>query len=712
MSNVNGAMDYRGENISGEGGGGGGGGGITGPTGPTGPSGGPPGPEGPTGPRGPTGPIGPIGLTGDTGPKGDTGSKGDTGYTGPIGPIGLKGDTGDRGFIGPTGPKGDTGPSGTAVIPNPLDLLNVKTLNVVSDAAVPFYTMPRQIVQDDRGSVAVFQQNGTSSSLQPYVAPAYMYLQNNTTATFIGPVTIQTIIIDAANMMTAYNIIVVRSNTSSSGFQMPIGTYLINVNFNLSYQGGNFATFGMYASVNGEQLTTISRAPFFNNQTFTASTPMSWSQIVNINNSTDVVTLIFDNRSSQGSGFLNGTNINITKIAPNYKMQTLPYDGQFYSDILYSGRRGGLSLSDRPKQTIDIPYSIIFRENDLPNTDLVTFRTILNGFPSLYDYYALRLRGSPSDFNQQYTLQFSGIINFICGFNQLYIFYGFFQTSTDNVRWTDLGTPVRLYTNIATSTGSMTGTIPVSLYNTGFMPTPNFENSYVRVMIRIVPNNLNGTFVNPTNVYMNNTGINNGIITGTCSYLAIYPTPSSSGIKFNMEMRGNGYNASARNGYTMIQRPLGARPVPVAGDIVFSPPYTQFLLLPLVVANRAATGNNIISNTNIIYELTNNLQFYYGSSFCEIQFTTVEANVVINQRINLTVPNSDTYNFDIYINRIVVQSFEVFIAANTPFDQILTRTIPIINTADRMFFTIRWANPANDGMRIFILDNNYITIGY
>jgi hypothetical protein len=55
---------------------------------------------------------------------------------------------------------------GPVILPDPVDLLNVKTLNIVDENNDPYYTMPQEPVLVDN-SVAVFNIDGTSS-LQPY----------------------------------------------------------------------------------------------------------------------------------------------------------------------------------------------------------------------------------------------------------------------------------------------------------------------------------------------------------------------------------------------------------------------------------------------------------------------------------------------------------------------------------------------------------------
>jgi hypothetical protein len=59
-----------------------------------------------------------------------------------------------------------SGQGGPVILPDPVDLLNVKTLNIVDENNDPYYTMPQEPVLINN-SVAVFNIDGTSS-LQPY----------------------------------------------------------------------------------------------------------------------------------------------------------------------------------------------------------------------------------------------------------------------------------------------------------------------------------------------------------------------------------------------------------------------------------------------------------------------------------------------------------------------------------------------------------------
>ena len=292
--------------------------------------------------------------------------------------------------------------------------------------------------------------------------------------------------------------------------------------------------------------------------------------------------------------------------------------------------------------------------------------------------------------------------------------YAFFQTSKDGTTWTDLTTPSLIFTNTSTAALTFGSPIPISLYKTDFVPTSDLENSYVRVITRIVPDVLFGTFTNPCTVYFNDYKINNDN-PAVNSYLSIYPSLTYDPLqaRFNMSMRGNGYNTGLSNGYAVKQKPIIAKPTPQINGVDLFPSNSNFLLLPIVVNKNTPTGNDIPTNTTIVYR-PNNMQFLYGSSLSEIQMLTNVSNLVINQRINISVGNiaGGLFFFDIYVNGRVVSSASTNIDPNTTIDQTLTRTLLSVTTGDCIFFTIRWNNIANEGMTLYVLDNYNITIGY
>ena len=683
MSIQNAAMDFRGVNIAG--GSGGSGQGPTGPTGPAGPSGGPTGPQGPQGIRGMTGAQGPTGDTGDTGPQG------------------IQGQQGIQGIQGITGP---TGPAGSGVFPNPVNSLNVKTLSIVSPANVPYYRFPQTTVLDNRGSVAVFNPTNLTSSLQPYTAPAYMYLQNGAFFQTIDPSTIANIQFNEVSVKSRYNIFINDSNTPTSSFEMPIGTYLINFNCNLNVQNAS-GSLSMFVSVNGA-IISVENTPFNNSTNQNPGVPISWSQIINIDSSSDTVRIILDNRLSLGTAIVNGININITKIAPNYITQVLPYEGEFYADINYTADNKSFTLENDDKTTYDIPYSIINRINENENTRIKAFVALPWG-----SYNAIQLRGGRSPEYAYYTLQFSGLLGFSCDALDMKEFQAVFQESIDGIIWRDIDTPTTIYTNTSEEPTITIKHVPITLLKYDHIPPATYENSFIRVIIRLIPDVEAGYFENPAAIY-----INSAELGMTNSYFSIYPTLSTTGTPlYNVVPRGNGYNALNGRGYAISQPPDITPPIPRIEGIEITA-FTKFLLIPLVINSRSPVGNNIAKLTKMVYR-QNNFQGFYGSSLCELQFLASITNFSITLRFNAkyATPQGSFCNIQLCINNNLTEQRQLTIGGspvippNTTFDETFIFTIPQITAGDTLFAIFQ--NLGNtDNPPLYILDNYYFDFGF
>jgi len=699
MSIQNAAMDFRGIDISG-----GSGQGSTGPTGPTGPSG------GPTGPQGPQGIRGLQGLQGPTGDIGPTGEQGIQGNAGPTGSPGARGDT------------GPTGPSGSGILPNPVDELNVKTLNIVSNANNPFYTMPREPVNNSQGSVSVFKANGTSS-LQAYDAPAYMYLNNGFTFQTINAGTTANIMFNATSIKTRYNIFLNQPGTSQCNITMPVGTYLINFNCNVSISRvGTGGFIGMFTSVNGSNISDVSDMPFYNFPDNTTYSYFAWSQIINVNAATDAVQIILKNTMNNGSSILNGLNLNITKIAPNIITNTEEFEGEFVANRNYIGDSFNVGLENLPKITYDVPFPIIGVSNGLPNTTVKEFTDprFINS-----TYNALQLNGSPApDVGPNYTLQFSGNFGILCVQDAMKLLYAVYQISPNGVNWTDIDTQQLVYENTLKSdiTAAFFLNIQTSLIKYNFIPPVDAEFTYIRVVIRVEPNNTVGNYGPNTLLVFN------GDTSGqTNSYLAIYPSisPVPSVARYNLNMRGNGWanvGGTARGYSTRQAPPPNANPAPIKPDpeidgVQIQPliAFRRFYVVPFVINNSQPSLANTLTNFRLITR-TNNFRHYYGPSLTELQNLTTLTNFEINQRFNVQITNSvaDTLTLKIYINGIAIPQSRVIpvINSNAIIDNTYNWTIPSIPINSYMFMILTWTNAANDGMFVRYLDDNFITFGY
>lgn len=700
MSNFNAAMDYTGNNIQNTGGGTGATGGITGPA-------------GPQGPRGLIGPTGPQGVKGDTGSVGPTGPN----SVGPTGPTGPKGDTGS---IGPAGPEGPTGPAGPP-LPDPIDEINVKTLNIVDNNAVTYYTMPKQAVNNSQGSVAVFRADG-SSSLEPYSATAYMYLQNGFNAQLIQASTRAALLLNGGtNIKTRYNIFLNQPNTSQCNFTMPVGTYIVNFNCNLNYTiQTNFI--GMYASVNGAHITNTRDMPFSDGGTRNPAIPICWSQTINIASAADTVQILVDNLSNTGTVTISAININIFKIGANLITNSVAFEGEFLGNRNYIGDSFNVGLDNLPKITYDVPFSIIGFGNSVANTTVKEFTDplFINS-----TYNALQLNGSPApDFGSNYTLQFSGNFGLICALDEMRLFYAVYQISSNGINWTDIDTQQLVYENYLKGdiTTAFFLNVQTSLIKYNFIPPVDNEFTYIRVVIRVEPNNNVGNYGSNTLLIFN--GDSSG---QTNSYLAIYPTISAlpNVARYNLSMRGNGWtNAGAVRGYSTTQAPPPTanpppiKPVAEVGGFQIEPivPFRRFYVVPFVINNDQPSGSSTLTNARIITR-TNNFRHYYGPSLTEFQNLTPLTNYQINQRFNVQMTNSvaDTLRLRIYINGIGnINDDKIIIVptSNATIDNTYNWNIPSLAANSYMFMIMTWTDAANDGMFVRYLDDNSITFGY
>jgi hypothetical protein len=651
--------------------------------------------------------LGTTGATGgDTGP---TGAQGPRGLTGPTGATGPKGDTGSIGPTGATGQQGiqgPTGPAGSGILPNPVNSLNVKTLSIVSPANVPYYRFPQNTVLDNRGSVAVFQPTNLTSSLQPYTAPAYMYLQNGPFFQTINPNTLSNIEFNELSVKSRYNIFINDSNTPTSSFQMPIGTYLINFNCNLNVQNSS-GSLSMFVSVNGA-IISVENTPFNNSTNQNTGIPISWSQIINIDSSNDAVRIVLDNRLSLGTAIVNGININITKIAPNYITQVLPYEGEFYADINYTADNKSFTLENDDKTTYDIPYSIINRINENDNTRIKEFVALPWGA-----YNAIQLRGGRSPDYTYYTLQFSGLLGFSCNALDMKQFSAVFQESIDGIIWSDIDTPTTIYTNTSVEPTITIKHVPITLLKYDHIPPNTYENSFIRVILRLIPDVEAGYFQNPAAIYFNSAEL--GM---TNSYFSIYPTLSTIAPPlYNVVTRGNGYNAILGRGYAISQPPDITPPNPRIEGIEITA-FTKFLLLPLVINSRTPVGNNIAKLTKMVYR-QNNFQGFYGSSLCELQFLASITNFSITLRFNAkyATPQGSFCNIQLCINNNLTEQRQLTIGGspvippNTTFDETFIFTIPQITAGDTLFAIFQ--NLGNtDNPELYILDNYSFDFGF
>jgi hypothetical protein len=599
-----------------------------------------------------------------------------------------------------------SGQGGPVILPDPFDEINVKTLNIVDNNNNPYYTMPQQAPQiGGDGAVPIFYDDGLSS-FGIHTEPAYLYMASQGGGA--DPNSRGGVPFSDLTVTSLYNIII--ENDLLGQIRMPRGTYLCTVSFmpfvTTTPTGTPKPT--MYFSIDG---STDPKPPFGFFRTYGLYEQVaSFSQIINIESPTQKVRLAIDNRQNSAGGVdAQLCNVSITKIAPDFRTNLIPFQGEFYADINYQTDAYINLLTSRSKQTYYMPYSLIDRENDRDNTIIKQFNDPVWG-----NYNALELRGSASN-GDYYTLNFSGNISFYCVGVEIKQLKVSFQQSTNGIRWSNLDAPTLFYTNISNQPNMFANPIPINLTKYNHLPPTRYENSYIRVMIEVIPDNNIGVFGNAQVAF------NDVVARSSNSYFSIFLTSTiANRALYNVDMRGNGYSSVLNRGYSILKRPPGiARPTPAIEGVTLNV-INSFFLVPLVVNNKTPTGNNIISNVKMVYR-QNNLQNFYGPSLCELQFLTTVTNYPVTVRFNAKFATTQSSFCQIrwYVNSIgPTQSYTLLdngspvIPPNYIFDDTFTVTFPQITANSTLFGILEYLGNTDDTAELQVLDNNSITFGY
>jgi hypothetical protein len=591
------------------------------------------------------------------------------------------------------------------ILPDPFDEINVKTLNIVDDNNNPYYTMPQQAPQiGGDGAVAIFYDDGTST-FNTYTEPAYLYMASQSggaDANSRGGVPFSDLTVTSL-----YNIII--ENDLLGQIRMPKGTYLCTVSF-MPYvvnQPTGAPAPTMYFSIDG---STDPKPPFSFFRTYGLYEQVaSFSQIINIESPTQKVRLAVDNRQNSAGGIdAELCNVSITKIAPNFRTNIIPFQGEFYADINYDDDAYINLLNSRSNHNYYMPYSLINRQNYRDNTTIKQFND-----PVFGNFNALELRGSASNGNF-YTLNFSANLSFYCVGVEIKELKVSFQQSTNGIRWTNLDTPTSFYTNISNQPNMFANPIPINLTKYNYLPPTRYENSFIRVMIEVIPDNNIGVFGNAQVAF------NDIVARSSNSYFSIFLTSTvANRALYNVDMRGNGYSSVINRGYSILKRPpVIPRPTPAIEGVPLTG-VNSFFLLPLVVNNKTPTGNNIISNVKMVYR-QNNLQNFFGSSLCELQFLTTVTNYPVTVRFNakFATAQSSFCNVRWYLNGVGLLSTDLLIGGNpvippdSTFDQTFTVTFPEITAGSNLFGIFQFLGNTDDTAELQVLDNYSITFGY
>jgi len=565
--------------------------------------------------------------------------------------------------------------------------------------------MPQQAPQiGGDGAVPVFYDDGLSS-FGIHTEPAYLYMSNQGGGA--DPNLRGGVAFTNTSVNSLYNIII--ENDLLGQIRMPKGTYLCTVSFmpfvTTTPTGTPKPT--MYFSIDG---STDPKPPFGFFRTYGLYEQVaSFSQIINIESPTQKVRLAVDNRQNSAGGVdAQLCNVSITKIAPDFRTNLIPFEGEFYADINYDDDAYINLLTSRSKQTYYMPYSLIDRENDRDNTIIKQFNDPVWG-----NYNALELRGSASNGNF-YTLNFSANLSFYCVGVEIKELKVSFQQSTNRVTWTNLDTPISFYTNISNQTNMFANPIPINLTKYNQLPPTRYENSYIRVMIEVIPDNNIGVFGNAQIAF------NDIVARSSNSYFSIFLTSTvANRALYNVDMRGNGYSSVINRGYAILKRPpVIPRPQPAIEGVPLQV-VNSFFLLPLVVNNKTPTGNNIISNVKMVYR-QNNLENFYGPSLCELQFLTTVTNYPVTVRFNakFATAQSSFCNVRWFLNGDGLLPTNLLIGGNpaippdSTFDQTFTVTFPEITAGSKLFGIFQFLGNTDDTAELQVLDDYSITFGY
>jgi hypothetical protein len=574
------------------------------------------------------------------------------------------------------------------ILPDPFDTINVETLNIVDNQNQPFYTMPKEqnLIGGD-GAVTVFNADG-GSSLQSHTQPAYMYFQSNP-AQFISPSENTILLLPEGRVRTQYNIIL---NSVSSFFTMPAGTYLVN--FNCQYKSGTPTNpTGMYVSVNGA-LISLGDAPFKYFLDTPAFIPVAWSQIININSITDTVQIIVDNRINTGFLNISEIGINITKIAPNFRTNTVPFYGEFYAEQTYIADDKIVDLTNKQKVKTEIPYNLIDRE-------LVTNVNARVIPDEDNEFNILELSGTSQI--SVYTLQFAGNLGFTCFKNEFLRITAVFQQSVNGFNWYNIDNEITIYTNGSQLNDTDVSPVPVSLIKYGYTPLQNTSKSYIRVLITVYPNDFAGVFANNSQLYFNN-----ALLRGRSNcMMSIFNLGGGLGTRYYMATNGNGQYVIQNNTYGLpapSQYTINGQNAPFFNS--------RFSLFPLVINNKLIDAFSSFGNSRVKIEYpTNNLGNLHGPTFCWLRSEIDVASVVLKIDLDIRFGNSgiDTVTLVEYHGNSPFRLLGTYNLTGIIFE--LVASIEVVTNLDKdnpTYFAFEWTRTLNSTMQIIYLANNKI----
>ena len=573
------------------------------------------------------------------------------------------------------------------VLPDPVDVLNVKTLNIVDNNDQPFYTMPKEQNLISDGALPVFNPDGTSS-LQPYTQPAYFYMANSSGGADID--SRGSIAFSANKINSLYNI----TRLNDLNLSLPKGTYLCNVSFSpyVQNQPNNTPRSSMYFSVNS---STDTNAPFYFQRTYGLNEEfLTFSQIINVDSPSQEIRLEVDNRNNTaGDIIITSCNVSIAKIAPNYKDNVDLFFGQFYADENYTADNKIVDLTFKEKRVREIPYNLINREFSNPNTQIVQDGDGFN---------ILELNGSSKDF---YTLQFAGTLGFNCSKNEFLKLTAVFQQSVNASNWYDIDNEITVYINGSQDDFTDVSPIPISLNKYNYSPLQNTNKSYIRVLIRVYPNEYAGTFGANARLFFNN--LTQYMRGRTNCMMSIFKLYNSANTRYLMATNGNGLN--------IVQNYTYGLPAPsqyiINGQIVNLP--SNFTVFPLVINNKLLDidGNGGNSRTRIAYP-PNNLGALHGYTFSWLT-SEINTGVLLNIELDILFGNSalDTVTLYLWHGSDIVEQLESYNLTGLVFSLVATiNTNTFLDKDKPLYLILKWNNQLNNTMSIQYRANTKIEI--
>ena len=387
--------------------------------------------------------------------------------------------------------------------------------------------------------------------------------------------------------------------------------------------------------------------------------------------------------------------INITKIAPNFQTNVLPFYGEFYAEQTYTADDKIVNLTNKQKVKTEIPYNLIDREL-VTNVNARVIRDEDN------EFNILELSGTSQI--PVYTLQFAGNLGFTCFKNEFLRITAVFQHSVNGFNWYNIDNEITIYTNDSQLNNTDVSPVPVSLIKYAYTPLQNTSKSYIRVLITVYPNDFAGVFADNSQLYFNN-----ALLRGRSNcMMSIFELGGGLGTRYNMATNGNGQYVIQNNTYGL--------PAPseytINGQIVFFNP--RFSLFPLVINNKLIDAFSSFGNSRVRIEYpTNNLGNLHGPTFCWLR-SEVTITVSLILEIDITFGNSglDTVTFYLYRGGYesaqVISSYNLTSTVNSIRDVVVAPTS--LDKDKPAYIVIRWTRDYNNTMQISYRANNRIEI--